>query len=112
MTSLPISQNTRVVTFPPLELHAPREICNQIKNGYDEWIYPTNDINPQNIGPMSFMVKGTSDFVDLNSTHLYIAGKFKGVVPDDSGNLIDIADASKKPFFSCEFFTQCLNQIC
>ena len=110
MTSL--SEDTKIVVQPGYDLRAPREICNQTLNGYQEHIYPTNGINPQNIGPMSFMIKGTSDFVDLDKTVLYIAGKFKGSVPDDDGNLIDIADAAKKPFFFCKFSTKFINPVC
>jgi hypothetical protein len=59
-------------------LFEPRTVNQIAINGHTESVYPVNAIDESNNGPINFVIKGTSDYVDLSRTYLFIKGKFKG----------------------------------
>lgn len=85
----------------PYALFEPR-IVNQIAiNGHTESIYPVNAVDEANNGPINFVIKGTSDYVDLSKTYLVIKGRFSGnyTVKPSSGDAVTTAyDAEAAKF--------------
>lgn len=105
-----VPEPTKIAILPNYELFEARTICNQTLNGHTESIYPQAGISDNVTGPITFTIKGTSDFIDFNKTFLYIRGKFKGSVKDpaDGTKTIDIMDNSNPHFSYVNLFPHAL----
>ena len=99
-----VPEPTKFAILPFFDIFAPRLVSDDTANGHTEVLFPESSIRDNQNGPLTFTIKGTSDWIDFFHTKLYIRGEFRGSFPDTSagataGATIDIKDASK-PFFS------------
>ena len=95
-----IPEETKLGILPSYDFFEKRTICNQSLNGHTESLYPINGIQESNAGPIRFLIKGTSDYINFDKTYLFIRGKFKGKLPKAgaTAELVDIGDASEPKF--------------